>query len=93
MKIDVMFRTEKEGNVLAYFPYEIHNGYVATCYAHIGQHSACDHEYIIKETKPCLEFKELKIELESIGYELNIIKKRNYNKFINAVNAAKRKYQ
>lgn len=42
----VLFLKEKDGgDVFAYFPKEIWNGTDRTCYAHIGQHSACSQEY------------------------------------------------
>ena len=45
-----------------------------TCYAHIGQHSACSPEYI-KECRKATEqeYKDLAEELESIGYNLEIL--------------------
>lgn len=53
---------------LAYFPKE------GTCYAHIGQHSECSPEYVANLTKATpAQYAELKQELESIGYNLQII--------------------
>lgn len=53
---------------LAYFPKE------GTCYAHIGQHSECSPEYVanLKRATP-EQYADLKAELESIGYNLEII--------------------
>jgi hypothetical protein len=45
-----------------------------TCYSHIGQHSACHPDYA-KECKEATDYQELKEELESIGYSLNILNK------------------
>lgn len=53
---------------LAYFPKE------GTCYAHIGQHSECSPEYVANLEKATPEqYADLKDELESIGYNLEII--------------------
>lgn len=47
----VKFLIEKDGeDVFAYFPEIIHNDNFKTCYAHIGQHSACHADYA-KECK------------------------------------------
>lgn len=77
VKIRVRFLIEKEGeDVFAYFPNERFDraGINRSCYAHIGQHSACAPEYAeaCKEAGP-EQFEDLKQELESIGYELEII--------------------
>lgn len=44
------------------------------CYAHIGQHSTCHTDYFM-ECEPATpeQYKDLKEELESIGYNLTII--------------------
>ena len=81
MKTDVIFRKEN-GITLAVFPYEIHNKYSTPCYAHVGQHSGCDYDYILKYTKPTDDYKDLYDELISIGYDLNVIKRRNYDKYL-----------
>jgi len=85
-KTDVIFRKEKDGDILAVFPYDIANFRGnCTCYAHIGQHSAMVWEYLrgIKPAKE-LEYSDLYRELISIGYDLNVIKKRNYSKYLKA---------
>ena len=82
LKTDVIFRNFK-GEILALFPYMVWNydGDV-TCYAHIGQHSSADYNYILTNSKPINNPKNLNLykELIIIGYDLKIIKKRNYNK-------------
>jgi hypothetical protein len=85
VQIDVMFRQDKEGNSLAVFPYDIADmkGNCG-CYAHIGQHSGCCWKYVMNYTKPATEFSELQRELESIGYKLNVIRRRNYNRWTEA---------
>jgi hypothetical protein len=45
------------------------------CYSHIGQHSAANLDYCLATTRlaKATEYSDLKEELESIGYELNLI--------------------
>lgn len=76
----VKFRVHPaNGDLIAFFPQLVFsfNGYRKnhTCYAHIGQHSACNVEYV-KECRPAKEseYSALKTELESIGYNLKICK-------------------
>ncbi len=76
----VLFVKDEDG-VFAYFPEMYYygrgsrsNNTMRTCYAHIGQHSACSCDYIdecelaIKE-----EYEDLLKELRGIGYDLLII--------------------
>jgi hypothetical protein len=71
--------------ILAVFPDEPYGDTAGslTCYAHLGQHSACCPEYvtnpealtpeiIIRNATP-EEYAELKSELEGVGYNLEII--------------------
>ena len=80
--IDVTFRIFK-GELIALFPHTIENflGHVMI-YAHFGQHSAADYKTCVKHSRPALpnEYENLKKELESIGYTLNIIKRQNSKK-------------
>ena len=64
--------------VFAYFPNILHSNTAGiklnTCYAHTGQHSACHPDY----AKECVkatpdQYKDLMQELESIGYNLEIL--------------------
>lgn len=77
--IKVMFRKFK-GEILAIFPYEVENknGDVC-CYAHIGQHSTCDYDYVVNNSKKAseAELSDLKAELIGIGYQLEIVSKRH----------------
>lgn len=52
--------TDRKGNLL--------------CYAHLGQHSAAAPDYV-KELRPATpaEYADLKSELESIGYNLEVM--------------------
>jgi len=67
-----------EGDVMAYFPEECRidssREKLFTCYAHVGQHSEACEEYL-KACKPATpeQYKDLAEELESIGYNLEII--------------------
>lgn len=91
MKTTVIFRKESNGNIVAFFPYEIAdlNGNIS-CYAHIGQHSAASLEYY-RGTKPCTpaEYADLLTELQSIGYELITRKKMSYWLYLKTYNNRK----
>lgn len=86
-QVEVIFRKEKGGSIFAFFPYEIADyNKNMTCYAHIGQHSAMNPDYILS-TKPATpeEYKDLFQELVSIGYDLKIIRRINWRKYLKAV--------
>lgn len=76
MKIKVIFRKFLNGEIIALFPEEInyHNNMVGS-YMHIGQHGDADYKGIITDTQPATngEYNDLLRELESIGYDLQII--------------------
>ena len=84
-KTDITFRVDKEGNVFALFPHEVSTlqGHV-TCYQYVGQHSSADYQGCIKDSRPAseAEYAPLKKELESIGYNVNLVKKQNYDKYL-----------
>jgi len=94
-KTDVIFRKEKDGCIVAVFPYNIEGIYMNYAhilyYSHIGQHCCGLYSYALKETKPATkrEYSDLKYELESDGYNLNVIKRRNYNKYLKALSEAR----
>ena len=85
----VIFRDVTYGpgdtELLALFPdqkWETSPGTVWS-YAHIGQHSAADYNYILEISKPALPSEALTSlvhELESIGYNLKIIKRATRQK-------------
>ena len=82
---DVIFRKEKDNNVIAVFPYIISDstGNV-TCYSHVGQHSSMSWEYFF-ETIPCRnkhDFIGLYDELVLLGYNLNVIQKRSIKRYM-----------
>jgi hypothetical protein len=89
---DVIFRFGKYG-VFALFPHNVEDskGHVLS-YTHVGQHSVADYDYCIRISKPATEeqYKQLEKELTSIGYELNIIKRRNYDKYLKSYYANNR---
>lgn len=78
--MEVIFRIEKGGEVLAVFPFEIwsKNNYSLTGYAHNGQHVAADWLYIRDCTRPASEADAapLLAELRAIGYDDLTVKKR-----------------
>ena len=80
---EVIFRKDESG-IFAIFPYEIYNKHLITTYQHVGGHSSGDYNYCIKSSKPATEeeYKDLKEELESIGYNLKVIKKINTNRYL-----------
>lgn len=82
-KTEVIFRLWK-GEIIALFPYSINdtNGNVES-YMHVGQHGGADYFPMIRSSKPASkeEYIDLFNELESIGYNLNIIKRRSYSEF------------
>lgn len=85
-KSDVVFRVDNSNKeVFALFPHEVvtYDGNV-NCYQHIGQHSSADYKHYIAQSKPADKdsYKSLKKELENIGYDLNIVKKQNYDKYL-----------
>ena len=85
----VMFRYENrkefKGDIYALFPYEINDlsGNVIS-YSRIGQHSGADYNSCICSSRPATEaeFADLKKELESMGYVFEVVRKRNYSKYL-----------
>ena len=89
VEVDVIFRVDKSrdfsGTVFALFPHECdnHNGNV-TSYQHVGQHSSANYKHCLELSKVATpeQYADLKKELESIGYKVNVVKKQNYEKFL-----------
>ena len=81
----MIFRRWPDGEIDALFPYDIadHRGNV-TCYAHVGQHGSADYDHCIESTKPAKQAESLtlKQELETLGYKIRIVKRRNYKKYL-----------
>ena len=88
--IKVIFRidTTKEfkGEVIAVFPYEVERNGNITIYVHNGQHSSGDYNTILNTSRLALpsESESLRHELVSIGYNLQVINRRNYSKYLRA---------
>lgn len=82
----VIFRFWK-GEIIALFPYIIASpqGHVLS-YMHVGQHDGANYEAIIRNTRPATQTEILPLyqELESIGYNLQVVRRRNYNKYLAA---------
>lgn len=78
-KTKVVFRKYQGGDIVALFPDEKWDtiGNIMS-YEHIGQHGAAAYNWVIKITAPAKpkEYAPLKRELESIGYNLDIRKRR-----------------
>lgn len=79
----VVFRAQREAGELwitAVFPCEPADldGYKMTCYAHVGQHGACDQGWLrrTRAAKPA-EYADLQCELESapFGYRFKVYKR------------------
>lgn len=77
-KTKVIFRKFKEGDIIALFPEEEADPNHAHCssYMHVGQHGAAGYR-LVRDTKLATpeEYADLKAELESIGYDLDIRKR------------------
>lgn len=83
--VPVMFRTEFEGpgnmgreTILAVFPSlpGVDKPGSVTMYAHVGQHSSGEYQYVLDRTRPATkeEYGPLKKELEGIGYRLRVVR-------------------
>ena len=69
----------EDGKVIAIFPtlpgtYDPHT---CSSYMHVGQHSSCDPAGLMAATEQCPEYlyRDLKRELEAIGYTLEVRKR------------------
>ncbi len=75
-KVVVLFRKYPEGDILAIFPEIPSDRWGDECmvYAHLGQHGGGDCQGMMQATKPAKpsEYKDLKRELERIGYALEV---------------------
>jgi hypothetical protein len=93
---EVIFRRFKDGDVIALFPYDIAtlDGEISS-YQHIGQHSGADLG-LIKETKHAkldeVDVKALFDELTSIGYNLKVMQKVNYNHYTHELDRIRFKF-
>ena len=85
---DIIFRVDTtrdfKGTVFAVFPHEVADlrGHVTT-YQHVGQHSAGDYSECIRTSNGASEdeYADLKKEMEGFGYNIKVVKQRNYEKY------------
>lgn len=79
----VIFRKFKDGEIVALFPYEIEGVGKVLDYMHVGQHGSSNYNYVVSITKPASkeEYQDLYNELVRIGYELDVKRKRNFDKY------------
>ncbi len=84
--VEVVFRMWRESGqdeLIALFPYEIAD-YLGNCcsYMRVGQHASADYNHVMQHSRPAteLEYLELHLELENIGYKLKVIKRRNHER-------------
>lgn len=87
MKTKVIYRIDKQGELIAVFPYIIHCGQLMTCFTNEG-HSACDYDYILNNTRLATynEYKYRDRLLHNFyGYNTQPIKRVNKSMFIQAV--------
>ena len=85
-KVKVIFRKDKEGNVIAFLPeLRVNYGNIAS-YMHIGQHSEADY-WFYKETKKAnkSEYSSLLDELKSIYDDCILVVKQKlcYDDLVN----------
>jgi hypothetical protein len=78
----VVFRKFKDnGDIVALFPESPESGtaYACTSYGHVGQHCAADYVGTLRGTTPAkfADYRDLKTELENIGYRLDVRKRRS----------------
>ena len=85
VKVDIIFRKFNDGDIIALMPHDVEtfDGCINS-YMHVGQHSSANYNRVIQISKLATEteYADLKEELESIGYVVNVIKKRNYDKYL-----------
>ncbi len=77
-KTTVFFVKEEGNSIVAVFPYiKADSQGNCVCYAHLGQHSACCREwYMEQEMATPDEYADLKKELEDLGYNLKLVKRK-----------------
>ena len=83
---EVIFRKLSHSHeILALFPYETSpEAGMVSSYMHVGQHGDAEYNHCIKISTQATEeeYSNLKKELESIGYNLKVVKRRNYDKYL-----------
>jgi hypothetical protein len=94
---EVIFRKYKsgfdKGEILALFPYSISTDSFVDCYQFCGQHGSANYNHCVDMTTLATdeESKDLKQHLEkSFGYNLKVIKRRNYDKYLAAYHKSRK---
>ena len=84
----VVFHKFNDGSIIAIFPYDVgtSNPYTCDSYQSIGQHGACDPMLLVEDTTLATqsEYAALQEELESIGYELNVMQRISHRAALRA---------
>jgi hypothetical protein len=79
-KTVVIFRKwrDKQGEIMALFPHLPESRGLCSCYVHMGQHSSADYAHCVRRSRPATpsEYEPLARELRSIGYTLDIRKRK-----------------
>ena len=93
---DVIFRKYRVSNeIIALMPHDVvdFEGNVNS-YMHVGQHGAADYIGVIANTIPATdtECADLKREMEGVGYNINVIKRINQDKYIASLMEVRKKY-
>lgn len=71
----VVFRVFKDGgDVIAFFPKQVHPNGLVTSYQHVGQHSLASYPHDGTRAAIPVEYADLYAELRSIGYKLRVVK-------------------
>jgi putative ribosome biogenesis GTPase RsgA len=80
--IKVIFRKWANGDITALFPEVPSDFFKPYCqsYEHVGQHGSADPYLVINNTTSATqeEYKDLKEELEKIGYKLQVCKRHTW---------------
>ena len=74
-KTKVLF-VKSKGDIVAVMPYELGTDKPSTmtCYAHVGQHSACSDKWVKNQpVASAEEYKDLLNELVSMEYDVEVI--------------------
>jgi len=79
--------------LFALFPHEVADYKVnVTYYEHLGQHSSADYRFCINSSRPATEseYSSLKREMEGLGYNISIVKKQQYAKYLKSYKLARK---
>jgi len=81
-----MWRIDGQDELIALFPYAPASPCLVESYQCIGQHGDADYGRIVAHSRPATEdeYRNLKRELECIGYKLIVRQRANRNRMSNA---------